>query len=64
MPTVDALVDVDEVYRLLSAGNSGVVVTRVGEIVGIVTRIDLIDFWDDPLERDYSQPTKSAAFAS
>jgi len=48
MPTVDEHVDLDEVYRLLSAGNSGVVVQRGGEIIGIVTRIDLVDFWDQP----------------
>ncbi|MBI4719179.1 MAG: cystathionine beta-synthase [Planctomycetes bacterium] len=63
MPAVDVRVDVDEVYRLLSSGNSGVVVTREGQIVGIVTRIDLIDFWDDPLERDYSQPVEAKALA-
>ncbi len=48
MPTVEEKVDLDEVYRLLSAGNSGVVVMRNGEVVGIVTRIDLINFWDAP----------------
>lgn len=52
LPTVDEQVDLDEVYRLLSAGNSGVIVMQHGEIRGIVTRIDLINFWDDPLERE------------
>jgi cystathionine beta-synthase len=46
LPTVDENVDLDEVYRILSAGNSGVIVLRGGEIVGIVTRIDLVEFWD------------------
>lgn len=46
LPTVDETVDLDEVYRILSAGNSGVIVLRAGEIVGIVTRIDLVEFWD------------------
>jgi len=50
LPTVDEQVDVDEVYRLLSAGNSGVVVLRRDKIIGIVTRIDLVNFWDEPLE--------------
>jgi len=36
------------VYRLLSSGSSGVVVLRQGKIVGIVTRIDLVNFWDEP----------------
>ncbi len=49
MPTVDESVDLDEVYRLLSSGNSGVVALRAGVPVGVVTRIDLVNFWDDPL---------------
>ncbi len=48
LPTVEEGVDVDEVYRLLSSGNSGVVVLRQGQIRGIVTRIDLVNFWDEP----------------
>lgn len=52
MPTVDQGVDVDEVYRLLSAGNSGVVVLRRGEPLGVVTRIDLVNFWDDPFNKE------------
>jgi len=49
MPAIDEHVDLDEAYRLLSSGNSGVLVLRAGEIVGIITRIDLINFWDEPL---------------
>jgi len=48
MPTVGDHVDVDEVYRLLSSGNSAVVVLHGGDIIGVVTRIDLVNFWDDP----------------
>ncbi len=48
MPTVGEHTDLDEVYRLLSSGNSGVVVLRGEKIVGIITRIDLINFWDEP----------------
>ncbi len=48
MPRVEEHVDLDEVYRLLSSGNSGVIVMRGTEIVGIVTRIDLVNFWDAP----------------
>ena len=50
MATVDENVDVDEVYRLLSSGNSGVLVLRGGKISGLVSRIDLINFWDEPFE--------------
>lgn len=48
MPTVDEDVHVDEVYRLLSSGHTGVVVLRNGHIVGVVTRIDLVNFWNEP----------------
>ncbi len=50
MPQVEEHTDLDEVYRLLMAGNSGVVVTRNKQIRGIVTRIDLVDFWDQPVQ--------------
>ncbi len=59
MPTVDVNVDLDEVYRLLSAGNSGVVALRHGEPLGVVTRIDLVNFWDDPFNQDF-EPTEAA----
>lgn len=52
MPTVEDTTDVDEVYRLLMSGNSGVVVTRAGEIIDIVTRIDMVNFWDSLLPHD------------
>ena len=56
MPTVDDHVVLDEVYRLLSSGHSGVVVSRGGELSGVVTRIDLVNFWDDPFNQDF-EPT-------
>ncbi len=59
MPTVDEHVDLDEIYRLLSSGNSGVIVLRGAEITGIVTRIDLVSFWDDPF-RDGKDPVAPA----
>lgn len=46
LPQVDESVDLDEVYRLLMAGNSGVITTRGGELTGIIARMDLVDFWD------------------
>ncbi|MCO6436123.1 MAG: pyridoxal-phosphate dependent enzyme [Phycisphaerae bacterium] len=49
-PMVDAGTDLDEVYRLLSSGNSGVVVTQNDMAAGIVTRIDLVEFWDAPFK--------------
>ncbi|MCK4659364.1 MAG: pyridoxal-phosphate dependent enzyme [Phycisphaerae bacterium] len=46
LPQVEFNTEVSEVYRLLMTGHSGVLVTRAGAIEGIVTRIDLINFWE------------------
>lgn len=51
LPEIDEHVSVDEVYRLLLSGNSGVLVRRSGKIAGIITRIDLVNFWDAPQVR-------------
>lgn len=49
LPVVDESVDLDEVYRLLSSGHSGAIVRKGEDLVGIVTRIDLVDFWDSSI---------------
>jgi cystathionine beta-synthase len=46
LPEIDAETSLDEVYRLLMSGNSGALVRRRGEIAGIITRIDLVEYWD------------------
>ncbi len=46
LPQVDEQVNIDEVYRLLLSGSSGVLILRQGKVIGIITRIDLVDFWD------------------
>jgi cystathionine beta-synthase len=46
LPQLDLGVHLDEAYRLLLAGHSGVLATSAGAIVGIVTRIDLIHYWN------------------
>ena len=43
---VDVAVHLDEAYRLLMAGNSGVLAVSGPSIVDIVTRIDLIQYWN------------------
>jgi len=45
LPQLDIATHLDEAYRLLLSGNTGVLATHEGEVVGIVTRIDLIDYW-------------------
>jgi cystathionine beta-synthase len=46
LPTLDARVHLDEAYRMLLSGNTGVLATADGKVVDIVTRIDLVQYWD------------------
>jgi cystathionine beta-synthase len=46
LPQLDIAVHLDEAYRLLLAGNSGVLATAAGAVVDIITRIDLIEYWN------------------
>jgi cystathionine beta-synthase len=45
LPQLDVATHLDEAYRLLMSGNTGVLATSGGEVLGIVTRIDLIAYW-------------------
>jgi cystathionine beta-synthase len=45
LPVLDVSVHLDEAYRLLLAGNTGVLAEADGKVVDIVTRIDLISYW-------------------
>ncbi len=46
LPVVDIHTHLDEPYRLLLAGYTGVLATQDGIVTDIVTRIDLIHYWD------------------
>jgi cystathionine beta-synthase len=46
LPVVDVRTHLDEAYRLLLAGHTGVLATQDGKVAGILTRIDLIHYWD------------------
>lgn len=46
LPQLDVDVHLDEAYRMLLAGNSGVLAIAGGEVIDIVTRIDLIQYWN------------------
>ncbi len=46
LPQLDLGVQLDEAYRLLLSGNSGVLATDQGVVVDIITRIDLIAYWN------------------
>ncbi len=45
LPTLDVTVHLDEAYRLLMAGHTGVLALEGGKVVDIVTRIDLVQYW-------------------
>jgi cystathionine beta-synthase len=46
LPQLDVTVHLDEAYRLLLAGNTGVLVVDNDKGVDIVTRIDLVQYWN------------------
>jgi cystathionine beta-synthase len=46
LPTLDVKVHLDEAYRLLLSGNTGVLAIHEGQVVGIVTRIDLVHYYE------------------
>ena len=46
LPHLETTVHLDEAYRLLLAGNTGVLVVDNGKVVDIITRIDLVQYWN------------------
>jgi cystathionine beta-synthase len=46
LPQVDAMTHLDEAYRLLLAGNTGVLAVADGAVLDIITRIDLVQYWN------------------
>jgi cystathionine beta-synthase len=46
LPALDVVTHLDEAYRLLLAGYTGVLATQEGRVIDILTRIDLIHYWD------------------
>lgn len=51
LPQLDTSIHLDEAYRLLLSGNTGVLAVDNGKVVDIVTRIDLIQYWNQMRER-------------
>jgi cystathionine beta-synthase len=51
IPQLETSVHLDEAYRLLLAGNTGVLAVTDGKIVDIITRIDLIHYWNQTREK-------------
>ena len=46
LPTLDITTHLDEAYRLLMAGHTGVLTTSGGRVTDIITRIDLVQYWN------------------
>jgi cystathionine beta-synthase len=46
MPEVDVSVLLQEIYRLLLAGNQAVVATKEGRLAGLITRSDLMEYYE------------------
>lgn len=46
LPQLETTVQLDEAYRLLLSGHTGVLATSDGKVVDIVTRIDLVQYWN------------------
>ncbi len=46
LPQLDEGTHLDEAYRLLLSGNTGVLVVSGGKVADIVTRIDLVQYWN------------------
>ncbi len=47
LPQAEISVHLDEAYRLLLAGNTGVLAMHEGQVIDIVTRIDLVHYWNE-----------------
>jgi cystathionine beta-synthase len=46
LPQLETTVHLDEAYRLLLAGNTGILASQDGHVIDIVTRIDLVHYWN------------------
>ena len=47
MPEVAVSVLLQEIYRLLLAGNQAVMVTKEGRLAGLITRSDLMEYYEN-----------------
>jgi predicted transcriptional regulator len=52
MPEVEISVLLLEIYRLLLAGNQAVVVLDQGRLSGLITRADLMQFYEQTAKHD------------
>ncbi|MFL5329566.1 MAG: cystathionine beta-synthase [Gemmataceae bacterium] len=60
LPTLDVGTHLDEAYRMLMAGHTGVLTTSGGKIVDIITRIDLVQYWNRAKKYLFSRDSMNA----
>jgi cystathionine beta-synthase len=58
LPQLDVTVHLDEAYRLLLAGHTGVLAVSDGQVVDIITRIDLVQYWNQARQSEKECVTK------
>jgi cystathionine beta-synthase len=46
LPQLDVGTQLDEAYRVLLARNTGILAVSEGEVLDIITRIDLVEYWN------------------
>jgi cystathionine beta-synthase len=46
LPQLEVGTQLDEAYRLLLAGNTGILAVSDGAVLDIITRIDLVQYWN------------------
>lgn len=51
LPQLEEKTDASELYRILMAGYNGVVVLKNKEIIGLVTKIDFVNFWTEKVNK-------------
>jgi predicted transcriptional regulator len=46
MPQLDSRTLLEEIYRMLLAGNPAVMISRDGRLMGLITRADLMEYYE------------------
>ncbi len=55
LPSLDEEIDVLEAYRVLLSGTTGIIITKNGLPEGVVTRADLINYWETEKKGEYDE---------
>ena len=64
LPVVDVGVHLDEAYRLLLSGNTGVLAIQDSKVVDIITRIDLVQYWSQLRSDERDEAAAGAKLAA